>query len=139
MILPVNSEYEISHSVRDALLRDEQLVRLLGGSNVFEGFETETSKPHINICESFRQDNSSGQDMDDQAIVTLQLWSQSGDKLRVKALIEATENALDKAGLFLPGARVFLKRNFAGSRKLPDAGDFQGIIRYEAQRHPNAA
>ena len=133
------SEREFSQSVREALLRDEQLVRLLGGTNVFEGYEAEASEPHINICESHSHIDWAGEVRDQDAIVTLQVWSHSGQKSSTHKLIDAAERALSRAGLLKPGSRILLQKNFAGARKLPDNGEYHGILRYRVSNNAFAA
>lgn len=135
----MSSEYAFSQSVREALLRDEQLVSLLGGTHVFEGYETQTSTSHINICESHSLTDWSHEEGAQDSVITLQLWSHSGEKTRAQKLIEAVEQALENAGLLKPGAKILLQKEFVGSRKLPDNGEFQGLLRYHAERQPDAA
>lgn len=133
------SEREFSQSVREALLHDEQLVRLLGGSNVFEGYETETNTPHINVCGSVSEGDWVASNVEHEAIVTLQVWSRSGQKSSAQQLIGAAEQALARAGLLKPGSRILLQKNFAGARKLPDNGEYHGILRYRVSNSATAA
>lgn len=135
----MNSKCEFSHSIREALSRDKKLVRLLGGTNIFEGYDTEISSPHINICETDTWRDCSVLKPDHDATVTLHVWSHSGEKSRAHELIEAAERALAKAGLLEPGSRILLHRDYAGARKLPEIGEFQGILRYHAEHHSDAA
>ena len=64
----MSSECAFSRSVREALLRDDQLIRLLGGANVFEGHQTEMSGPHINICGSICRDGCVDHGPSDEAM-----------------------------------------------------------------------
>lgn len=135
----MTSAHQFSQSVRNALMRDPRLVRLLGSTHIFEHPETEVSAPHITIGASNLHDLCWGHEIDDRAIVTLQVWTHSGERGRAQELLEATEGALAAAGFLAPGASIQLHRDYAGARKLPEHGEFQGILRYHAERQPDAA
>ena len=130
---------DFTHSIRDALLADSQLMRLLGSDRIFEGEDSDPSIPHIVIGQTKLRDWCECREISDQRTISLQVWSGTAEKGRVQEYMDAAHKALVTRGLLTAGASIHLSPEFSGSRKLPDGGESHGILRYHAERKSEGA
>jgi len=133
------TEDDFSKNVRDVLLSDPQLVRLLGGPHIFCSLTPDRNHPRITIAQSMVPDWSSGRDKTGQGIVSLQVWSQTGKKTLAQEFLDTTHSALVSGGFMKADAPIRLCPEFSGSRKMPEGKGFHGVLRYHAERRNNAA
>ncbi len=130
---------DFTQNVRDALLGDPQLVRLLGGPHIFCAPPPDIKHPHITIAESKVPDWSIGSDIVGQRTVTLQVWPQTGAKTLAQEFLDTAHSALVASGLMTANAPIKLRPEFSGSRQVPESKEYHGILRYLAVRHGEAA
>lgn len=127
---------DFSRKVREALQRQPQLLQLLGAN---ANDNATSQEPCISIGESNVQDDCLGEDLVDEATLTIQFWPRTGEKSQAQHLIHSAEEALKSAGLIGGGASIQLRPEFAGARRLPDEKEYHAILRYRAVRQKNAA
>ena len=137
MLINRNDEY--TQNIRDALLDDPQLMRLLGGAHVFEDTESHPTAPHITIGQSRLLDWSASHKIKGQRTVTLQVWSNTHERVWAEKLLDSAHQALEIAGLIGGNSPIQLKSVFSGSRQVPESKEVHGILRYHAIRHGEAA
>lgn len=111
-----DKDQTVTDDLRDALLADAQLRRLLGGEHVFTDVSADPLAPHINIAQS----DADVFDPRGDRIVSLQIWPHSGERRVAEAFIARTERALEKAGVTGKGSSLRLKKLFGGARLRPD-------------------
>jgi len=137
--MPRNRDDEYTQNIRDALLGDPQLMRLLGGTHVFEDAEFHPTAPHITIGQSRLRDWSAGREIKGQRAVSLQVWSNTGKKELAQKLLDTAHQALEAAGLMGGNSPIQLKPEYSGSRQVPESKEVHGILRYHAVRQGEAA
>jgi len=134
-----NRDDEYTQNIRDALLGDPQLMRLLGGTHVFGDTESHPTAPHITIGQSRLLDWSAGRKIKEQRTVTLQVWSNTRERASAQKLLDAAHQALETAGLMGGNSPIQLRPEYSGSRQVPESKEIHGILRYHAMSQTNAA
>ena len=128
----IANDPNVTTDLRDVLLADSRLVRLLGGKHVFIDVESDPPAPHINIAQS----KPDAFDPRGDRLLSLQIWPHSGERKVAEALIARTERALEKAGVTGDGTSARLQKLFGGARRLPDSREFHCILRYREMGYP---
>ena len=134
-----NRNDEYTKNIRNALLDDPQLMRLLGGTRVFEDIESHPAAPHIAIGQSDVLDWTGCRNIAGERTVSLQVWPRTCDKLRAQEFIDCAHRALEVAGLINGNTPIQLRPEYSGSRSVPESREYHGILRYRAVRRDNAA
>jgi len=134
-----NRDDEFTRNIKDALLAEPQLMRLLGGTHVFEDAESHPTVPHITIGQSRLRDWSAGREIKGQRTVTLQVWSNTREMALAQKLLDTAHKALEVAGLMGGKSPIQLRPEYSGSRHVPESKEVHGILRYHAVRHGEAA
>jgi hypothetical protein len=130
---------EFTRRIRDALLGNPRLVRLLRGAHVLEESESPPEAPHITIGQTKVLDCPAYHEIKGQRTVTLQIWPKTGDMLVAQELLSATHHALETGGFLNGQTPIQLSSEFSGSRRLPESKEIQGLLRYHAVRCNEAA
>ncbi len=134
-----NRDDKYTQNIRDALLDDPQLLRLLGGTHIFEDTEYHPTSPHITIGQSRPLDWSAGHKIKGQRTVTLQIWSNTRERALAQKLLDSANQALETAGLMGGNSPIQLKPEYSGSRQVPESKEIHGILRYNAMSQTKAA
>lgn len=137
--MPRNKDNDFTKNIRDALLCDPQLVRMLGGAHIFEDATGQSTVPHITIGQTRVLDWSAQRTLDGQRTVTLQVWPKTREKAQAQKVIDCAHHALEVAGLIGGERAIRLNPEFSGSRRTPESKEIHGILRYRALRRGNAA
>jgi len=123
---------EISKTICAALADSEEMCCLLDPDHIFDDTSDDQPFPCITIGHSQVQDPCLGNPCENEAIVTLQVWPQTGEKGRAEEFMTSVHHALMVAGLLNGKHAMTLRQEFSGTRCLPDNHEFQGILRYRA-------
>lgn len=130
------TSHDISHTIGAALKADPQLRQLLGPDHIHEDPSADGDTPCIIIAETGVQDPCLGRTLDEEAIVTLQLWPGTGEQERAREFMASACQALEAAGLIDGTGAFTLEPEFSGTRRLPQSREVQGLLRFHARQRP---
>lgn len=132
-----SASWALQRSLYQALANSLDLVTLLGGVRIYDDAPQAASFPFITIGQSVVRDWSTGSEDGAEHSLTLHVWSRTGGKKEMQAIIEAIRAALHDQPLTLEDHYlVNLRHEFSEARLDPDGDTFHGIVRYRAVTEP---
>lgn len=136
MAAAINSDFK--QRIREALLADPQLARLVGDAIVTDSHQLRPG-PYIRVAEAPVTDWATNSQLAGERTLTLEIWPGSGDPSLATRLLATTHNALQKAGMVAGKRSIQLHPEYSGSRRMPDSREIHCILRYHAVGKADAA
>lgn len=135
-----SAAWSLQRSIYQALANAPELVTLLGGVRIYDDAPQAASFPFVTLGQSLIRDWSTGSEEGAEHILTLHVWSRSGGKKEMQAILEAMRAALHDKPLALEGHYlVNLRHEFSEARLDPDGDTFHGVVRFCAVTEPAQA
>jgi hypothetical protein len=134
------ASWALQRGIYQALASSSDLTALLGGVRIYDDAPQAASFPFITLGQSVIRDWSTGTEDGAEHDLTLHVWSRTGGKKQVQAVIGAIIAALhDQALLLEDHELVNLRHQFSEARLDPDGDTFHGIVRFRAVTEPAVA
>lgn len=132
-----SASWALQRSLYQALATSPDLVALLGGVRIYDDAPQAASFPFITIGQSVVRDWSTGTEDGAEHSLTLHVWSRTGSKKQMQAIVEAIRVALHDRPLELQDHfLVNLRHEFSEARLDPDGDTYHGVVRYRAVTEP---
>ena len=132
-----SASWVLQRSLYQALANSLDLVSLLGGVRIYDDAPQAAISPFITLGQSVIRDWSTGSEDGAEHSLTLHVWSRTGSKKEMLAIIEAIRAVLHDKPLTLEDHYlVNLRHEFSEARLDPDGDTFHGIVRYRAVTEP---
>lgn len=129
----MNAALELQKAVFAALSGDAALVTRLGGARIHDRTPARAEFPYVTLGRMSATDHSTASERADEALMTLNVWSQAKGKREVLEIAELVRAALDDAPLALAAGRLTLIRFEALDVRYDAAADAQqGAMRFRA-------
>ena len=134
------ASWALQRGVYQALAGSPDVTALLGGARIYDDAPQAAAFPFVTLGQSVIRDWSAGTEDGGEHELTLHVWSRTGGKHEVHAILEAIRAALHDQPLLLEGHHlVNLRHQFSEARLDPDGDTFHGIVRYRAVTEPSIA
>lgn len=134
------ASWALQRGVYQALVGSSVLTTLLGGPRIYDDAPQAAAFPFVTLGQSVIRDWSTGTEDGGEHELTLHVWSRTGGKREVLAIVEAIKAALHDQPLLLEDHYlVNLRHQFSEARLDPDGDTFHGIVRYRAVTEPAVA
>jgi hypothetical protein len=134
------ASWALQRGIYQALAGSSDLTALLGGVRIYDDAPQAASFPFITLGQSILRDWSTGTEDGAEHELTLHVWSRTGGKKQVQAIIGEIKDALHDQPLLLEDHDlVNLRHQFSEARLDPDGDTFHGIVRFRAVTEPAIA
>lgn len=135
--MAASASWTLQSAIHGALTGDATLLTLLGGPRVYDGAPQAAAFPYVTFGQSNATDWSATEGDGEEHIVTLHVWSETGRRKEVLAIMAAIRTVLHEATPALTGHRLInLRQEFADVRRESDGEIVHGTLRYRAVTEP---